>query len=48
MRSIDELLEDWMQNLERRSRETGEPLPEATEKGFADLRGKINKPSEAA
>jgi|GEM_PF-5144333 len=48
MRSIDELLEDWIRNTEEKSKENGETLPDSTKKGFSDLRNKIKKPSEAA
>jgi len=48
MRSLGDVVLDWMEEVEDESRKKGESLPETTQKGFADLRGKINKPPEAA
>lgn len=48
MRTLADVMLDWMGDMEDEWKKKGEPLPEPMKKGFTEMRGKINKPKRAA
>ncbi len=48
LRPLSDVMLDWMDHVEDDWNQKGEPLPEPMKKGFADMRGKIQKPPKAA